>query len=50
MNNEGQNNKVGLLVMLDSDLRDSFKIKTIKEQTTMADVVIGSIKKYIENK
>ena len=32
---------------IDSTLRDNFKIKTIKEQTTMADVVIEAIKKYV---
>lgn len=32
---------------IDSTLRDNFKIKTIKEQTTMADVVIDAIKKYV---
>lgn len=46
-NNEEQSNKVGLLIMVDANLRDNFKIATIKEQTTMADVVIDAIKKYV---
>ena len=33
---------------IDPILRDNFKIKTIKEQTTMAEVVISAIKKYVE--
>lgn len=33
---------------IDPVLRENFKIKTIKEQTTMADVVIDAIKKYVE--
>lgn len=35
---------------IDPVLRDNFKIKTIKEQTTMADVVIDAIKKYVGEK
>ena len=35
---------------IDPTLRENFKIKTIKEQTTMADVVIEAIKKYVESK
>ena len=35
---------------IDPTLRENFKIKTIREQTTMADVVIDAIKKYVENK
>lgn len=49
-NSEEQCNKVGLLVMIDVDLKENFKIKTIKDQTTMADVVTDAIKGYVENK
>lgn len=45
---EEQSEKVGLLIMLDSTLRDDFKIKTIKEHTTMADVLNNMIKEYVE--
>ena len=41
------NNFVIFNCKIDPVLRDSFKIKTIKEQTTMADVVIDAIKKYV---
>lgn len=47
-NNSNENNKVGLHIMVDADLRDNFKIKTIKEQTTMADVISTAIKKYLD--
>lgn len=47
-NSEEQAAKVGLLIMVDSTLRDEFKIKTIKEQTTMGDVVVDFIKQYLE--
>lgn len=35
---------------IDPALRDNFKIKTIQNNTTMADVVINAIKKYVEKK
>lgn len=35
---------------IDPVLRENFKIKTIKEQTTMADVVINAIKEYLKEK
>lgn len=35
---------------IDPTLRDTFKIKTIQNNTTMADVVINAIKKYVEKK
>ena len=41
---------MGLLTRIDPDLRENFRIKTIKEKTTMADVVVEAIKKYVENK
>lgn len=33
---------------IDYSLREKFKIKTIKEQTTMAEVVIKAIEEYVE--
>lgn len=35
---------------IDRELRDKFKIKTIEEQTTMADIVIDAVKKYVKEK
>lgn len=45
--NENKENIVIFNCKIDSTLRDNFKIKTIKDQTTMADVVIDAIKKYV---
>lgn len=33
---------------MEPELREKFKIKTIKEKTTMAEVVIGAIKEYLK--
>lgn len=32
------------------ELREEFKIKTIQNKTTMAEVVISAIKKYVKEK
>lgn len=48
MEEESKDNNIVIFnCKIDSTLRDNFKIKTIKEQTTMADVVIDAIKKYV---
>lgn len=35
---------------IEPDLREKFKIKTIQDKTTMAEVVINAIKEYIKEK
>lgn len=44
---EKRNNKVGLLTRIDVDLRENFRIKTIRDGTTMAEVIEQYIKKYL---
>ena len=44
---EKRNNKVGLLTRIDADLRENFRIKTIRDGTTMAEVIEQYIKKYL---
>lgn len=48
MEEESKDNIVIFNCKIDSALREKFKIKTIKEQTTMAEVVIDAIEKYVE--
>lgn len=50
MEEENKENIVIFNCKIDATLRENFRIKTIKEQTTMADVVIDAIKKYVEDK
>jgi len=48
---ERENKETNMVIFnckIDPILRDNFKIKTIRKQTTMADVVIDAIKKYVE--
>ena len=33
---------------IDPKLREKFRIKTIKNQTTMTDVIVKAIEKYVE--
>lgn len=49
-NNEEKSNKVGLLTRIDANLREDFRIKTIKNGTTMAEVVEECIKDYLKEK
>lgn len=44
---EKRNNKVGLFTRIDADLRENFRIKTIRDGTTMAEVIEQYIKKYL---
>lgn len=46
--NEEKSNRVGLLTRVDADLREKFRIKTIKEGTTMAEVIEEYIKEYLK--
>lgn len=39
-----------LNINIEPKLREKFKIKTIKDNTTMTDVVIDAIKEYVNNK
>ena len=45
---EKKSAKVGLLTRIDADLREDFRIKTIQEGTTMAEVVEDFIKDYLK--
>ena len=44
------NNKVLMNARIDANLREEFRIKTIREKTTMAEVVEELIRGYVENK
>ena len=44
------NNKVLMNARIDANLREEFRIKTIREKTTMAEVVEELIREYVENK
>ena len=44
---EKRNNKVGLLTRIDADSRENFSIKTIRDGTTIAEVIEQYIKKYL---
>ena len=44
------NKKVLMNARIDANLREEFRIKTIREKTTMAEVVEDLIRGYVENK
>lgn len=44
------NKRVALIARIDPKIREDFRIKTIREKTTMAEVVEELIKKYLEEK
>ena len=49
---EDNNEKEDLVIFnckIQPELREKFKIKTIQEKTTMAEVVINAIKEYVED-
>lgn len=48
MSKEDREEKVIFNFKIDPQLRDKFKIKTIEKQTTMTDVVINAIEKYVK--
>ena len=51
MEEENKDNNIVIFnCKIDYELREKFKIKTIKNQTTMANVVIDAIKKYVGEK
>ena len=40
--------KVLMNVRIEDDLREAFRIKTIKEKTSMSEVITEAIKKYLK--
>ena len=42
-----KNNEVGYHIYLDKDLRQEFKLKTIKKNTSMKFVVLQAIKDFV---
>lgn len=42
------NKKVALIARIDPKIREDFRIKTIREKTTMAEVVEELIKEYLK--
>lgn len=47
-NTAEESKKVGLLTRIDPNLREEFRIKTIQEKTTMAEVVEKLIENYLK--
>lgn len=46
INNE--NDSVLMNLRIDEELKTKLRLKTIKEKTTMTDVILNFIKKYVE--
>lgn len=42
------NKKVAMIARIDPELREEFRIKTIREKTTMAEVIEELIKEYLK--
>lgn len=40
--------KILMNIRIEDELREAFRIKTIKEKTTMSDVITGFIKEYLK--
>lgn len=40
--------KILMNIRIDKDLRNEFRIKTIRENTTMSEVLMNFIRKYLE--
>ena len=41
--------KMIMNIRIDEDLKERFRIKTIKEKTTMSDVITRAIERYLDN-
>ena len=40
--------KILMNIRIEDELKEAFRIKTIKEKTTMSDVITGFIKEYLK--